>query len=391
MEPSIREAWAADPTVYIRRLETRVRELTSTVASLNGEKRVLQATVSNQARALMELTEDVPPWAPSLAIIYWLYGPTRWGTKSWITEQNRLKPLIRHFGDLKAAKLTPAVWAQYIAQRRLEPHRKGPAPADFLLNLELGRAKQLLTWGVSNNLLKFNPLLHCKALRAVCRRETWLPLSDVDRLLDACDTVVDRRLPEGDDDGLRAKCLRAYVLMCHDSMLRPGEAANLARGRIGTGGRVELASRTTKGAKRRTVFLTPRTLESIQALPQADGRVFPVTRRQLSYWFRALCEAAGVDALAAPGEGRIRAHDLRASGATTLDEKGVGATAIRDAMGHSQVSTTEIYLRSEKASNAYRATEKMTEVTDGRIGPKRAGSRKKLEKRVDGRDSFRHS
>lgn len=124
----------------------------------------------------------------------------------------------------------------------------------------LARAKQLLSWGVANKLLKYNPLTPAKKVPAITRRETWLPLQDVDRLLAACDDVVDKRLTEGDDDGLRAKVLRAFVLCLHDPMLRFMEAMSviLSPARIRPDGRVELASRDVKGGKRRTVFLTPR-------------------------------------------------------------------------------------------------------------------------------------
>lgn len=331
------------------------------IARLRVSNVTLTATVRDQARALAELTEDVPPWAPSLACVYWLYGPTRWHTKSWQSEQNRLKPLLRSIGDLPAARLTPLAWAQHVARRKLEPDRHGNFPADVLLNQELGRAKQLLSWAVTNRMIKFSPLSAARRVKAVSRRETWLPLEDVDRLLAACDDVVDKRLLEGDDDGTRALVMRAYVLCLHDPMLRPGEAMKvlLRPDRIGPDGRVELASRETKGSKRRTVFLTPRTTEAVLALPAFDPAK-PLKRRKLSYWFRALCEVAGVDSLVAPGEKRLRPHDLRASGASTADEHGARATAIRDALGHSRIATTEVYLRSGQANNARAATDVMS-------------------------------
>ncbi len=66
-----------------------------------------------------------------------------------------------------------------------------------------------------------------------------------------------------------------------------------------------------------------------------------------------------MDSLAAPGEKQIRPHDLRASGASTADEHGARATAIRDAMGHSRLKATETYLRSAQAANARAATDVM--------------------------------
>lgn len=328
------------------------------VRRLRDQVMMLTATVESQAATLANVTDDCGPAAPSIACVYWLYGPTRWHTRSWVSECNRLKPLIRSVGDLPAAKLTPLAWSQHAARRKLEPDLHGNVPTDPLLNLELARAKQLLSWAVANRMLKFNPLTPAKRINAVSRRETWLPLVDVDRLLSACDDVVDRRLRDGDDDGTRARVLRAFVLCLHDPMLRFMEAVRviLQPERVAPDGRVELASSETKGSKRRTVYLTPRAAEAVRQMPTLAK---PLKRRKLALWFRQLCEVAGVDSLVAPGEKRIRPQDLRASAASTADENGARATAIRDALGHAKMSTTEIYLRSGQASNARAATDVM--------------------------------
>ncbi|HEX3905577.1 MAG TPA: site-specific integrase, partial [Polyangia bacterium] len=174
--------------------------------------------------------------------------------------------------------------------------------------------------------------------------------------------------------------------------------------RIGENGRVELSARETKGNKRRTIFLTPRTLEAIDELPAANPSnpfVFadpdpphplaknqsekprPIHQRRLHYWFRSLCVLAGVDSRAAPGDNQIRPHDLRASGATTADENGARPSAIRDALGHAFIATTQIYLRSEKAGNALSVARVIASVTDVRRGPKKA-----VEKKVRQRSHF---
>jgi integrase len=218
----------------------------------------------------------------------------------------------------------------------------------------------------------------------------------VERLLEATDGLVDGRLPEGDDDGWRAKIMRAFVLALHDSMLRIAEAQTLRRDRIGPDGRVELSARETKSKRRRTVYLTPRTMQAIADLPSdalnpfvfADrdpphalakdqgGGPRPIHERRLHYWFREVCELAGVDVKAAPGDKQIRPQDLRASGATTADENGARSTAIQDAMGHKFLATTSVYLRSDKASNALSVTKVIASVTElPKKGPLRAPRR----------------
>jgi integrase len=348
--------------------------------SAKAQIQQLTATVRDQAKALAELTDECPPWAPSLACVYWLYGPTRWSEPNWGRVWNRLVPVVDALGDVPAAKLTPMRWDLHRNERkRLAKGRYGEAIKDSCLNLELGYTKQMLDWAVTNKLLKYNPLKAAKALKTQAHRETWLAPDYVDRLLAAADDVVDKRLSDGDDNGLRSKVLRAFVLCCHDSMLRFNEARNLRRDRIGTDGRVDLAAVETKSRKRRTVFLTPRTLEAIAALPvnprspyvfsDDDGQIGD---RRIHYWFRRACELAGVDAYAATGERQIRPHDLRASGATTADEHGARATAIRDALGHAEISTTAKYLRSELRENARTVATVIISATDKRRSAKRA-------------------
>lgn len=340
----------------------------------------LTAIARDQAKALAELTDESPPWAPSVAIIYWLYWPTCLARANWRKIWNRLIPFVDAVGDMPAMKLTPATWTAHRGRRRMDPSPvTGKPPKDSTLNRELERAKEMLDWAVENKLMKYNPLRPAKAVPTVTRRETALPTADVDRLLAAADDVVDRRRADGDDDGFRALVLRAYVLCLHDSMLRPGEARSIQRDRIGPDGRVEVWSRESKNKKRRSVFLTPRTLEAVAALPSDPSCPYLFARdgaqlggRLLSYWFRALAKVAGIDVLAAPGDDSVHAHDLRASGATTADENGARATAIRDALGHKRLATTEIYLRSGQAESARSVSQVMIAATEKRRGPRRA-------------------
>jgi integrase len=348
----------------------------------------LTQVAKDQAKALAELTDDCPPWAPSVAILYWIYGPTRWADPNWPRIWNRLVPIVDAHGDLPAAKLTPVIWDTHRARRKQTAKgRYGEPIADSCLNMELVRAKEMLNWAVANKYIKANPLVAAKPVPTVAHRDTRLTPEQLEGLLAACDDVVDRRFKDGDDDGLRSVVLKAYALCLHDSMLRPNEARGLRRAGVQVDkasgfGRVELAARGTKTRKHRAIFLTPRTLEAIALLPVDDATPYVFSEggkqlheRRLRYWFRRACELAGVDVYAAPGERQIRPHDLRASGATTADERGARATAVRDALGHALLATTEKYLRSEQAMNARTVADVMVEATDQRRGPRRAVSR----------------
>jgi integrase len=340
----------------------------------------LTSTVRDQAKAIAELTDDCPPAAPSLAIVYWLFSQTQSTKANWKDHWNRLIPVVNALGDIPAIKLTPMAWETHRTKRKQTAMgRHGRPIKDSILNVELSRTKELLKWAVNNKLIKYNPLASAKAHKTIGHRETWLGPEYVDRLLAAADDVVDKRLADGDDSGLRSKVLRAFILCCHDSMLRLNEARNLRRDRIGPDGRVELAASETKSRKRRTIFLTPRTLEAIAMLAPIPGCPFvfadqdgQIAERRIHYWFRTCAKLAGVDAYAAPGEVQIRPHDLRASGATTADEHGARAKALQDALGHAVISTTARYMRSEQSSNARTVATVIISATDPRRGAKRA-------------------
>jgi integrase len=349
----------------------------------------MTAIARDQARALAELTEEQPPWAPSVAIVYWKYSDVRRADKSWQQIWNRLAPLVSGLGDLPAAQLTPVVWARHRAQRAATPTVRGKPPHDHTLNIEMWRAKEMLDFAVDGGMLKFNPLKSAKATPTVSRRETALSTEAVDLMLAAADDVVDRRYAEGNDDGFRAKATRAFILCLFDSMLRFEEARGLRRDRIGKGGEVMLSARQTKSGRSRDIVLTPRTLAAIAELP-ADPRspyVFVhaaeggrISNAALRDWFTRCCEIAGVNSLAAPGDGdHIVPHMLRASGATVADENGVRATALRDAMGHARISTTEWYMRSAKIENARHVAAVMVEATSRRP-PKKVGKTQRAKK-----------
>jgi integrase len=230
-------------------------------------------------------------------------------------------------------------------------------------------------------------------VKALNKRDTALYAEEMRRLLDAADDVVDDRLAPGDDDGLKAKLLRAFILAQYDSMLRPEEARGLRLERIQADGAVELQARSTKSKRNRSVVLTERTLEAIREIHGASklGPVFAwadgsqVSRSALYDWFIKARNIAGIQA--APGDRHVQQRDLRASGATEADRRGARAVAIRDCLGHSDLTITQRYLRTSLAENARHVAEVMGDQDNSRRSPRRAPSKSSLPRKKQARTS----
>jgi len=291
------------------------------------------------------------------------------GVKSWETNRYRLLPLVERLGMMPAAQLTPLKWAEHAAVRAATRNSFGRLPKPHLIGVELGRAKELLKFGVANGFLETNPLALAKRPKTISARETWLEEDSVQALLEGVSAVPGER---------NQLLMRAFILLCLDGMLRFEEARNLRRDRI-KNGVIELSAKSTKSKRRRTIGLTPRVLEAIADVPPVigDPRVFVNPNRGRLYgpttlrvWFRVACEASGVDALAADGE-RVVIHTLRHSGASAADARGASPMAIRDCLGHTSLAITERYLHRHRESGAQDLARLMAEGSEKeRRGPK---------------------
>jgi integrase len=343
-------------------------------------------TVKHQAQTIAELTGAEPGAAPSVACVYWLWAPTRWGEKSWPKIRDRVIRFVTEYATLAANEVTPTVWDRHREGRKARLTHLGAPPCDHTLNMALIALKGMLSWAVDRGMIKRSALASAKPVKTKTRRETRLEPPAMNSLLDAADDTVDGRAT--DDDGQRAKILTAILLAKHDSMLRIGEVLRLQRARIQPDGSYRLYGAETKTGEPRTFVFTPRALAAFEAVEQVDGNPYlfpshmldgqPISRGTVRLWFRAACERSGVDALAAPGERRIRLHDIRGSGATTADLNGARTTAVQKALGHKHMSSTQIYIRSGELEDAHEIARVMSGERRGpHLAPRKKAKRAK--------------
>jgi integrase len=279
-----------------------------------------------------------------------LYG--RWEkvrrfTRSWRLERVRLEPFVRLAGDRFADEITPDVWSDLRAIRMYEPSpRTGRRVSAATLDTELLRAKQMYAWGLVAGVLERNPLAAAQGSGARTARETWLTWEQVETLLLA---------------SWENPFLYAWVLVAVSTGMRLSETLTLRHDRIGGNGQITINSVQTKSKRKRIVALSSRALIAISELPRHWTSPFVFWSRQtgraihpatLELWFRAAVERCGLDAVCAPGDKRLRPHDLRHTHASLADAAGIGLKALRDQLGHADSRTTERYMHREQEDRA---------------------------------------
>lgn len=315
------------------------------------EVEALRAQIAGLIKVVERLTATPSQKQTTIAQLFDAYRRVRQADTSWSCNRNRLIPLVKRLGALRVAELTPTVWAEHLAARKTQETARNRPPTDHTLNIELGRAKEMIDWGVAAGLVDSNALRTARKMRTISARETFLTEPQVQELLGGVSHIS---TPHG------RIVTRALILCAFDGMMRREEIRHLRRDRIGADGVVELQAKQTKSRKRRMVALTPRALVALNDIPPVDGTQFffanPETgqlygKTAIFAWFRVACIASGVDKYAADGE-KVLIHSLRHSGASAADARGASATAIKEALGHSSIATTERYLHRHREASA---------------------------------------
>lgn len=280
-----------------------------------------------------------------------LYG--RWEkvrrfTRSWRLERARLEPFVRLAGERPAIEVNAEVWADIRSIRMYEASpRTSRRVSAATLDTELLRARQMFKWAKGVGLLSANPLQDARGSGSAPARETWLTWEQVETLVNASRAV--------------SPFLEAFVLVAVSTGLRISEVLTLRHDRIGGDGVVTINAAQTKSRRKRIVAVSSRALDAINALPRhaaspfvfwSQSKAGSIAKMTVNRWFRAAVERAGLDAVCAEGDKRLRIHDLRHTHASLADAAGASPTAIRDQLGHRDLRTTERYLHRVHADRA---------------------------------------
>lgn len=347
-----------------------VQQLLSELAEARKQIGTLVAIVGQQTPILAGLAPAQKQ--TTVAQLFAEYEKVRGAETSWRAIRSKLAPFVKRLGSLRVAEVTPTVWAEHVAALKTTPRDK--PLADHTINLGLGRAKEMIDWGVRAGYADFNALKPARPIKTISARETFLTEPQIQELLGGI----------SDLPTMHARVVtRAFILCALDGMMRFNEVRNLRRDRINKDGAVELKAKQTKSRKRRMVGLTPRALAALNEIPPVlgtsqifanpdTGRLYGVSTIQA--WFRVACIASGVDKYAAEGE-KVLIHTLRHSGATAADARGASPMAIKEALGHSSIATTERYLHRHRENSAREMARLMADGADAeRKGPHRSNT-----------------
>jgi len=210
-------------------------------------------------------------------------------------------------------------------------HHAGAATATICRKLTT--VKQFYRYLVAERHLAADPTANVEAPRQVKKLPATLTLDEVERLLAAPDA--------GKLAGLRD---RAMLEVLYATGLRVSELVNLARGDVNL--KIGFVRCVGKGNKERIVPLGSVAVGSLQhylAAREDDAPVlFPGRRRRpitrAAFWqtIKRLAKRAGILKDISP-------HTLRHSFATHLLERGADLRAIQEMLGHSSITTTQIY------------------------------------------------
>jgi len=231
----------------------------------------------------------------------------------------RLKAIMRRLiAKENMATLTPSKIAKYRDERlqEIKPSTVIRELAYFSAIINHARRE----WGLSIP----NPVLGVRKPAQPQGRNRVLTFEEERLLLDACKPLANRNI-----------YTRPFVILALETCMRRGELLNLRWDNINYQAKTAYLA-LTKNGQSRTVPLSTRAIETLQALPRSiDGRVLPVNFAALETNFKRARERAGLK--------DVRIHDLRHTAATRLAEKLPNLLELSAVTGHKSLAMLKRY------------------------------------------------
>jgi integrase len=259
--------------------------------------------------------------------------------------------LCRYRGEVLPKKKGARVEA-YIVARFLR-HRMSSRALSFFGSKEVSQYRDERLQEVKGSTVsrELAVLRHCFE---VARREWGLPIKQnpvVDVTMPEAAKPRTRRATETELRALRSSCthqtLWQVITIAIETGMRRGEIVNVHWDHVDW----ELSTLhipTTKNGHPRTIPLTETAIETLQAMPKTDDRVFPMSGNAVRLAWERLKKKAGIEDL--------RFHDLRHEAVSRFFEMGLSVPEVALISGHRDLRMLHRYthLKPEKVAEKLR-------------------------------------
>jgi integrase len=273
--------------------------------------------------------------------------------KSWRSHDlYALGHLRPYFGAHRLTAITPAMVAQYQAERRASLSRFGRPARPASVNRELATLRTMFNvakrgmLGLKGGVPLENPVTSRLSFAEDNERDRVLTPDELARLIE-----------------LAPDWLRPIMILAHDSGMRRGEIARLRWAQVdGKRRLITLRSGETKTNEGRVIPMTDRVYRLLDRLPRhVSGTVF-VTTRGTAYHPNAISAAFQKTCIRA-GMADVHFHDLRHGFATNMRRAGVDAFTIMKITGHRSLAVFQRY-NNVSTEDVTRAIQRLDTYTD---------------------------
>jgi integrase len=250
--------------------------------------------------------------------------------KSWREDEYKLPMIKAFFAGNAFSDFSPFLIEKFKIERLGSKTKHGTNRSPTTVNLELALLSRILSLAVELGEIDLNPFLRVRKLKLDNQRYRYLYPEEEPQLKSVL-------------TGPRAHLLD-LVSVAIGTGLRKNEQLSLKVEQVDFARNVIVATRT-KGRKNREIQMNSEVRDILLRLlrhKRHEDYVFvsPKTHirfKDIKHSFHKACELAGIEGLVW--------HDLRATFGTRLGEAGFDAFTIAQLMGHSDVRTTQRYVR----------------------------------------------
>jgi integrase len=206
-----------------------------------------------------------------------------------------------------------------------------PAVANSTVNRELTTLKKLFSLAVANRKLKENPMRFVKMLEEPSPRERFLTVDEKNRLLESVSSD---------------KKLQAIVLLALLTGWRKSQILSVRKSDLDFEHLVVLRKKSKRAPARKVPVSSSAWNIFASLAANADDYLFtnrdgkPLKDFKESWW--SALKRAEIEG--------FRFHDLRHIFSSELILSGANPLVVRDALGHAQLSTTEIYMQMQSSA-----------------------------------------